>query len=406
MKKLTERYLDTILDFKRRNCKELVPVDPLSSVRSLTILFDSLYRKNVEKINKENLPQMIDMWFLFALIWSLGGSLGNEDRKKFDSLLREMDALFPPTDTVYEYTIDYKKFAWMSWDEKLPAQTYRPPADVPFFKILVPTIDTLRTKMVSKIYVDGAKHLLLVGQVGVGKTMLAQSVLDSINEQQSYMFVNFSAQTSSNSLQDTIEGRLEKRTKGVFAPAGGKHLITFIDDLNMPQKSKFGFIPPLELLKLWADNGFWYDRMKCEVKYVKDMQLMAAMAPPGGGRNQFSQRILACFNVVNMTSPSESQLKRIYSTFLTNKLTDFDDEIKPMADSLTQASIKIYTSICQDLLPTPSKCHYLFNTRDLAKVVQGVMQATKQYYDNPESMIQLCRNQIKLSRLHHAQLMP
>jgi dynein heavy chain len=57
--------------------------------------------------------------------------------------------------------------------------------------------------------------------------------------------------------QDTIEGKLEKRTKGVFAPVGGKRLVTFIDDLNMPQKSKFGFIPPLELLKLWVDHGFW-----------------------------------------------------------------------------------------------------------------------------------------------------
>lgn len=58
-------------------------------------------------------------------------------------------------------------------------------------------------------------------------------------------------------LQDTIEGKLEKRAKGVFVPAGGKRLIAFIDDLNMPKKSKFGFIPPLELLKLWVDNGFW-----------------------------------------------------------------------------------------------------------------------------------------------------
>jgi len=33
--------------------------------------------------------------------------------------------------------------------------------------------------------------------------------------------------------------------------------VAFIDDLNMPQKSPFGFIPPLELLKLWVDNGFW-----------------------------------------------------------------------------------------------------------------------------------------------------
>ena len=45
--------------------------------------------------------------------------------------------------------------------------------------------------------------------------------------------------------------------QGVFAPPGGKRLVAFIDDLNMPQKSKFGFIPPLELLKLWIDYGFW-----------------------------------------------------------------------------------------------------------------------------------------------------
>lgn len=76
------------------------------------------------------------------------------------------------------------------------------------------------------------------------------------------MIINFSAQTSSNSLQGTIEGKLEKRSKGVFAPAGGKKMIVYIDDFNMPQKSVFGFMPPLELLKLWSDNGFWYDRGK------------------------------------------------------------------------------------------------------------------------------------------------
>ncbi len=61
---------------------------------------------------------------------------------------------------------------------------------------------------------------------------------------------------------------------------------------------QFGFMPPLELLKLWMDNGFWYDRQKQEVKKILNMQLLCAMAPPGGGRNRISQRIQACFSLV------------------------------------------------------------------------------------------------------------
>lgn len=144
-------------------------------------------------------------------------------------------------------------------------------------------------------------------------------------------------ETNNPRMQDTIEGRLEKRSKGVFAPVGGKRLVAFIDDLNMPQKSPFGFIPPLELLKLWVDNGFWYDRKSCEPKEVRDMQLLAAMAPPGGGRNAFSARILSCFSMLCVSSPSDSQLRRIFSSLLSTHLADFGDAIKPLGESITQA---------------------------------------------------------------------
>lgn len=42
-----------------------------------------------------------------------------------------------------------------------------------------------------------------------------------------------------------------------------------------------------------------------------------------------------------------------------------------------------------ELLPTPSKSHYLFNTRDVAKIIQGVMQATKSFYDSSDPLLQL-----------------
>ena len=70
-------------------------------------------------------------------------------------------------------------------------------------------------------------------------------------------------------MQDIIESRVEKRTKGVYVPVGGKKMVCFMDDFNMPAKDEFGSQPPLELIKLWLDYGFWYDRQKQVIKYVK-----------------------------------------------------------------------------------------------------------------------------------------
>ena len=76
-------------------------------------------------------------------------------------------------------------------------------------------------------------------------------------------------QTSSNNVQDIIESRVEKRTKGVYVPIGGKKLLTFMDDFNMPAKDTFGSQPPLELIRLWLDYGFWYDRLKQVTKTIR-----------------------------------------------------------------------------------------------------------------------------------------
>lgn len=70
---------------------------------------------------------------------------------------------------------------------------------------------------------------------------------------------------------------MEKRTKGVYVPIGGKKLLTFMDDFNMPAKDTFGSQPPLELMKLWLDYGFWYDREKQTQKYIKVSGLLSSL---------------------------------------------------------------------------------------------------------------------------------
>jgi dynein heavy chain len=54
---------------------------------------------------------------------------------------------------------------------------------------------------------------------------------------------------------------------------------------------------------MWIDYEFWYDRKTQGMKFIKDMYLLAAMDPLGGGRQQISKRLQSRFNLINMTFP-------------------------------------------------------------------------------------------------------
>ncbi|KAJ8721195.1 hypothetical protein PYW07_001970 [Mythimna separata] len=48
-----------------------------------------------------------------------------------------------------------------------------------------------------------------------------------------------------------------------------KKMIAFMDDINMPVRDYYGSQPPLELVRLWHDYGYWFDRAKQWRKNVK-----------------------------------------------------------------------------------------------------------------------------------------
>ncbi|KAM8972622.1 dynein axonemal heavy chain 2 [Pelodytes ibericus] len=386
-----DKFVDRMLEFRRLNCKELVPQEETCGVISLCKLYESLATldNGVNPADSDNYSRMAELWFMFSLVWSVCASVDEEGRRKIDNYLRELEGSFPNKDTVYEYFVDPKTKNWASFEDKLP-KGWRIPPNAPFYKIMVPTVDTVRYQFIVNALVSHQWPVLLVGPVGTGKTSIAQSVLHTLDATKwSLLTVNMSAQSSSSNVQNIIESRVEKRTKGVYVPAGGKQLITFMDDLNMPAKDIFGSQPPLELLRLWIDYGFWYDRQNQTIKYVKDMFIMAAMGPPGGGRSAISGRLQSRFNLINMTFPSESQIKRIFGTMLSQKLQDFEEEVKPVGEIITQATIELYNAITQRFLPTPAKIHYLFNLRDISKVFQGMLRSHRDLHDTKQSITRL-----------------
>ena len=90
----------------------------------------------------------------------------------------------------------------------------------------------------------------------------------------------------------------------------------------------------------------------------------------------------ACFVVLNMMPPSDAQLRRIFGATMIAKFGELDDVVRSLAEPLTVAAVDMYCAVTAALLPTPTKAHYLFNTRDLTRIVQGLLRASRAFYDS------------------------
>ncbi|KAM5165262.1 dynein axonemal heavy chain 14 [Mantella aurantiaca] len=197
--------------------------------------------------------------------------------------------------------------------------------------------------------------------------------------------------TSPARIQSQILSKLVKRGRDTLGAPKSKQVTVFIDDLNMPNPEQYGAQPPLELIRQFLDLEGFYNTRALTWKNILEVSLIAACAPPGGGRNELSPRLLKHFCMFTLPHPSVQALQHIFQvqlgSFLLNR--NFLADIQKCRELLSSCAIAIYFKTCQSLLPTPAKCHYTFNLRDLFKVLQGLLQANESVIVTKEMAAQL-----------------
>lgn len=145
----------------------------------------------------------------------------------------------------------------------------------------------------------------------------------------------------------------------------------------MPAVEKYGAQPPIELLRQWMDHKGWYDRNDLSFRQIEDVQFLAGMGAPTGGKNLVTNRYLRHFNVICVTPFSDATLSRIFSNLVDfwMKRARYSQNIIKLRVPMVAATIDIYQTVQRELLPTPEKSHYTFNLRDLRKVFLGLQFA-------------------------------
>ena len=84
----------------------------------------------------------------------------------------------------------------------------------------------------------------------------------------------------------------------------------------------------------------------------------------------------------------------IYSTILKQYFEPFTDGVKSIAAKLMDPIIETYNACCERLPATPSKFHYVFNIRDVSRVVEGLCLATPDKIETVDQAVRLLRHEI------------
>ncbi|XP_033231151.1 dynein heavy chain 5, axonemal [Belonocnema kinseyi] len=373
-----------------------VQVLKTNMVRQMLCLLEGLVPPEVEMEEEEDedevekykpqpmTPEHLERFYVFALVWGIGALLENADRLKFDEFLRSnFESLDLPRSerypkaTVFDFLVN-DKGTWDTWNSLVTNYAYPDYATPDYSSILVPIPDNVRIQYLIDLIGRQDRAVLLTGEQGSAKTVMLKAYMKKSNPETTLgRSFNFSSATTPHQFQKTIESYVEKRMGNTFGPPGGKKMLVFIDDINLPQINEWGDQVTNEIVRQTMDmKGFYSLEKPGDFISIVDVTFLGAMGQPGGGRNDIPSRLKRQFCIFNCTLPNDTSIDRIFSVLGEghyNSKRGFSSEVRSLVKKLIPLTRVLWQRTRATLLPTPAKFHYVFSLRDLSRIWQGMV---------------------------------
>ncbi len=393
--RLIKKYVAPIIIFLDETGGEKVKLTEGHRMATFLNMMTSLMREDRGiSDSHSNVYEAININFCFACIWALAGNTHDDARAQVDEFLKshlsQLLGSAASGRSVFDIVVNNEEAKLVSWESVMPPFAYD--NNLPYFDLVVPTEDTTKYTYLLEATTLSGFNTLFLGETGIGKSIITQNFLDVKVGADSLASctINYSAQTTPANLREIFETRLEKKRKNLLGPPAGKNMVIFVDDLNMPVLEEYGAQPPNELLRQVIDDKGYYDVEKVGLfKNIERTNVIAACAPPGGGRSDVTERLTRHFHTIWLTELSAKSMKHIFASILGGFLKSEIPELAGNVGKLVDGSIELYLGIQQNLLPTPSKSHYTYNLRDLSQVFQGILMVTSESVNTEEQIINL-----------------
>lgn len=346
-----------------------------SEYQSITQRINILVSFMLEMTKSDDNSEILEIIFLFSLLWSLGGALSQKEKQDFEISFRKLiPQHLQPDESFWDIYFCSETRTLQPFRILLPHVSVNP--NKLFLDYNISTVESIRMAYLCK-YFGKSYPILFINKYSDHNHEITRSIEKYAQEVNVHISqIHLSPSKSTESIQKELEHVLIPRRKQSIGPTIKSRHIYIIGDVAQRDEEEDSF----EFLRQLVETRGYYDRESWNLTKLLDVSFMAVCTEV----TPLMRRLTEMSFLISPVRDSDEYLQEFFTPVIQRISKEVVPEIRDVLHGLLEVIVKL--SKCLDI-----KCSFFHLKRTLIGILQVSTLAT---FSRPEPLIKLLQYEV------------